>query len=999
MNIFKFTYDIKNLPHNYDANKAATGLERWLGNIKNNNELSIFCNDFVNSKKGPSLLNAIFGNSPYLSQSMLREHGFFKSICINGLDASFNKILVDINKLHSIKIDEASLMSSLRIAKRRAALLIAIADITKNWDLNKITTSLSHIADQTLEAAITYILKSMAKNGQIKLPCNDIKDSIYENGPYINHGFFIIGMGKLGSRELNYSSDIDLIILFDPQKIQATDQQEIRQACVRATRDLMRIMDSRTADGYVFRTDLRLRPDPSATSLAMTVTAAETYYESMGQNWERAAMIKARIVAGDQTLGQQFLDHIKPFIWRKHLDFAAIRDIHSIKRQINAHRGSAKVAINGHDIKIGRGGIREIEFFAQTQQLIWGGRDASLRVKPTCEALKALYDIGKITKQALNDLTASYQFLRRLEHHLQMVDDKQTQKMPDDDAIIDTIGSFIGYNDGPSFRDDLMKYLQLVEGYYADLFEDSHDENISGSLIFTGNEDNPDTIKNLQQMGFTDAVKVSNLIRIWHTGRYRATRSERSRQILTELMPSLLKALANSASPDEAFIKFDAFLEALPSGIQLFSLFQSYPAILQLLATIMGDAPRLAKWLAKSPILLDSVLTSEFNNICNNLPQMQEKLELSLQQANDFQDMLDIIRRWANDYKFKLGVDILHNKTTGSNIGKHISNMAEASINGIMPWVIKEFSHAHGMIDDSSIAVIAFGKLGGMELLPESDLDLVFTYDIGEKNISDGDKPLSPNLYYVRLCQRITTAISSQTGEGQLFEIDARLRPAGNAGALATQFESFKKYYDLANNGEAWTWEHMALTRARVVFAMPNLKKKLENLIYNALTQPRNQEIIVQDIANMRQRIAKQYPGKSPWDIKYHAGGLVDIEFICQYLQLINANQFPQILSTNTKQAFNNIYDAGLISQKMLDDIIESLTLWQNLQAMLRLTLSGKFNEDTAPIGLKQALSKAAGVSNFDILKTMMQESSSKSHEYFNQIITKPAEILIKKTS
>ena len=986
MNNFKFSYDVEKLPLPADANKAEIGRERWLEKASHSEVLKSFCIDFDTSPDGQKLLKSLFGNSPYLTQCMLHEHAFFQKIFLEGIDNSFEQILDDLNSLHSQTIDEKALMKALRIAKRRAALALAIADITEEWPLLKITEALSDIADATLEAALSHILKTLAKSGHITLP--DLP------GPYQNHGFFILGMGKLGSQELNYSSDIDLIILYDPEKMQAINPEEIRQVCVRATRDLMRIMDSRTPDGYVFRTDLRLRPDPGATPLAMTVLAAETYYESMGQNWERAAMIKARIVAGDKQLGQSFLDHIRPFIWRKHLDFAAIQDIHSIKRQINAHRGGATVAIGGHDIKIGRGGIREIEFYAQTQQLIWGGREAALRVKPTCEALKALCDFGQISAQSLTDLTDSYYYLRKLEHRLQMVDDKQTQKMPVDDVAIDAIGTFMGYRNPSLFRDDLMGHLERVEKHYANLFEDAPDLGQSGSLVFTGTDDDPDTVATLEQMGFVQASKISGLVRTWHHGRYRATRSERARQILTELMPFLLKSLADSANPDEAFIRFDGFLEGLPSGIQLFSLFQAYPAMLKLVATIMGDAPRLAKWLTKSPILLDSVLTSDFNAPCDGLPIMLEKLDIALEQARDFQDMLDITRRWANDYKFKLGVQLLQGFSDGIQVGPDLSNMAEAAINGLMPWVKQEFAITHGHVPGNGIAVVAFGKLGGRELLPESDLDLVFVYDSVEGEASNGEKPLTPNVYYIRLCQRIGTAISSQTGEGQLFEVDARLRPAGNSGALATQFDTFRKYYDLTEGGEAWTWEHMALTRARVVFAAPALKEKLEKLIQSALVQKRDGEQILLDIAKMRARIAKQYPGKSPWDIKHRPGGLVDVEFIAQYLQLIHAHNHPNILSTNTYDALSRACDAGLLEQTVARDLIEALNLWRNLQAMLRLTLSEELNEETAPEGLKQALAKAGEVSNFDILKVIMEDAAAKTREHFNTIITIPAERL-----
>ena len=593
---------------------------------------------------------------------------------------------------------------------------------------------------------------------------------------------------KHGSQELNYSSDIDLIVLYDLARLNPSDPESIRQSCVRATRDIVRMMESRTADGYVFRTDLRLRPDPGATPLAISIGAAETYYESMGQNWERAAMIKARPVAGDIRLGQDFLGHIKPFIWRKHLDFAAINDIHSIKRQINAHRGSSKIAVNEHDIKIGRGGIREIEFFAQTQQLIWGGRLPELRLRKTCETIAALNKVGQVSDQAVKDMTASYHFLRRLEHRLQMVDDKQTQKLPKSDDEVDNLARFMGYRDLEQFRTDLLDHLGRVEGHYARLFEDEPDLGGGGSLVFTGMEDDPDTVQTLQSMGFREASRVSGVIRAWHHGRYRCTRSERARQLLTELMPQILKSLADTANPDEAFINFDTFLSGLPAGIQLFSLFNANPKLLNLVAELMGNAPRLSRQLARRPILLDSVITPGFLKAELSPENLNMALGAVLAEAADYQDVLDATRRWSNDTKFKIGVQLLDGKLDGETVGPILTSLAETLLCHLVPRVEQEYAESHGAIPDGGLAIVAFGKLGGGELLPGSDLDLVYIYDGGTEEASDGDKPLLPTVYNIRLCQRIGTAVTSQTGEGRLYEIDGRLRPAGKAGALATQY-------------------------------------------------------------------------------------------------------------------------------------------------------------------------------------------------------------------
>lgn len=984
MDAFLSQVDPDKLPLPADDSRAEIGLERFLDAAASDDELNRFLNDLATHDIGQRLLKGLFGNSPFLTQCLVREPAFVRDLVTNGLNKTFEVVLEDLKGLSQEALPEKDLMKALRVAKRRAALATAIGDVTGQWPLLQVTGALSAVADHSLNAAAAHVLRQMAKAGTITLA--------HDDAPCRDSGYTIIGMGKLGSRELNYSSDVDLIILYDLEKVSCEDPDSLRQGFVRATRDLMRIMDTRTADGYVFRTDLRLRPDPGATPLALSIEAAETYYESLGQNWERAAMIKARAVAGDLETGEAFLKHIVPFVWRKHLDFAAIDDIHSIKRQINAYRGGGEVAINGHDIKIGRGGIREIEFYAQTQQLIWGGRLPDLRIRQTQQALTALHRHDQVTEEALKTLCDAYVFLRTLEHRLQMVDDKQTQKLPESDDEIAKLGRFMGYADTEQFRADLFHHLNAVEALYGRLFEEAPALGGAGSLVFTGSEDDPDTLKTLEGMGFKEASRVANVIRTWHHGRYRATRANRSRQLLTELMPRLLEALAQTTNPDEAFIRFDTFLSGLPAGVQLFSLFHSNPPLLDLVAEIMGDAPRLAVWLSKRPILLDSVLTADFLDSEVHASEMREQLSGMLKLANDYQDILDIARQWTNDEKFKFGVQLLLGKADGESIGPALSTVAETVLTELLPHTATEFEEAHGGFPGGGLAVVAFGKLGGQELLPGSDLDLVYVYDTAGAEASDGDKPLMSAVYFIRLCQRIGTAINAQTGEGRCYDIDNRLRPSGKAGALATQLETFEKYYDLSKGGEAWVWEHMALTRARVVYGPPALCSRLETVIHHLLTQKRDPRKVLCEVASMRKRIARQYPGHSPWEIKHHPGGLVDVEFIAQYLQLVHAHDHPDILSQNTGTALQKARDLGLLGEEDAKRLLEALGLWRRVQALLRLTVTEKFDEEKAPEGQKHALTRVTRAETFDALKAEMAEAAQAVRGIFENLIFDPAE-------
>src|SRR5439155_12067192 len=521
------------------------------------------------------------------------------------------------------------------------ALLAAVAEFAGSWSLERQMTALSRFAEAAIGAAVRDALRAAAANGSLALP--------HPEDPESGSGLIVLAMGKLGGAELNYSSDIDLILLYDPSNLPQLAQDNAQSLFGRIARHVVRILDERTGDGYVFRTHLRLRPDPRSTPLAMSVAAALTYYETVGQNWERAALIKARPVAGDRRAARRFLADLQPFIWRKHLDFAAIEDIHSIKRQIQAPKGGSRIAVEGHDIKTGRGGIREIEFFAQTQHLIWGGRLRQLRVAPTCIALRRLAASRRIDERTADTLIADYRFLRRIEHRLQMEEDAQTHRLPADPDGIARLASFLGEPDSDHFVAELRAHLGSVERHYAELFEEAPSLAGPGNLVFTGAEDDPDTLATLARLGFADPARVAAMVRDWHHGRMRATRSQRAREILTEFVPELLRVFGATAHPDTAALRFDQFLSRLPAGVQLFSLFHANPGLFSLVADIIAEAPLLAESVAQRPALLDAVLTAEFATPLPERTGLAEDLAGVLAGARDFEDTLDLIRRWTNE--------------------------------------------------------------------------------------------------------------------------------------------------------------------------------------------------------------------------------------------------------------------------------------------------------------------------------------------------------------
>ena len=973
-----------------DADRIVLGREKWCEAVESFADPSVtaFAKRLNDSPAGQRFLDTIFANSPYLTICLCQDPHFTMELLTRGWDAVHVKILDDLVVLRRDPGNSADISKKLRIAKRQAALTIAAADIAGAWPVQRVTTALSDFADHAISAAAAHVLREASANDGLQLADAD--------DPEKGSGLVILGMGKLGSCELNYSSDVDLIVLFDAEKVVVPDPDRVLKIFVRLTRNLVKLLEERTRDGYVFRTDLRLRPDPASTPPALSVLAAELYYESLGQNWERAAMIKARPVAGDLKAGWDFVGRLKPYVWRKHLDFAAIKDIHSIKRQIDAHRGGGQISVAGHNVKLGRGGIREIEFYVQTQQLIWGGRQPELRTPGALDALDALAKAGHIAQETAAEMASSYCFLRRVEHHIQMVNDEQTHTVPQDPKALEGLANFLGYGGTLAFAADLEMHLRRVESHYAHLFEDTPDLTAdgteTGNLVFTGSDPDPQTLRTLKNMGYGSAETVDATVRGWHHGRYRAMRSARARELLTELMPALLSQLAKNTEPDAALRNFDSFLSALPAGVQLFSMFYANPHLLELVAEIMGGAPRLARHLSLKPTILESVLAGDFFDAPPPTGDLSIELAYQLSQGDGLEDALNISRRWAHDRQFQIGVQLLRGYLAPRATATAFSNIADAALKGLFPIVETEFARQHGHFEKSGMTCIALGKLGSREMTPTSDLDIIFVYEIPAGiEASNGPRPLPPSQYFARLSQRLINAVTAQTAEGTLFEVDMRLRPSGAAGPIASSLEAFVKYHE----DEAWTWEHMALSRARVVFGPDELRQKVEQIILETFTRERDADGLLCDVADMRARMDTEHHSDFVWEVKHRRGGLVDIDFIAQYLQLRHAPDCPQILSPNTRNALRAIRDNGYLDAAIADELVEGIDLWQAVQSVLRLTIEGDLDaerEDEVTQGLQKTLAQVSSTTDVEALKEKMRSTAARCHQHFRDIIEIPAE-------
>ena len=621
---------------------------------------------------------------------------------------------------------EADLMPALRRAKREAALLVALADVGGVWDVVAATEALTRFADSAVRATLAFLLRKHARAGLLALD-PDVPD--VESGS----GLVVLALGKHGARELNYSSDIDLIVLFDAAASSIPQGTEPGPLFVRLTKALARLLQERTGDGYVLRVDLRLRPDPASTPVALATSSAYQYYETVGQNWERAALIKARPAAGDLKLGERFLTDLAPFIWRKYFDYAAIADIHAMKRQIHAVRGHERVVVPGHDVKLGRGGIREIEFFVQTQQLIFGGRRPQMRGSRTLDMLQQLCADKWISADAVDDLSLAYAFLRRVEHRLQMVADEQTQRLPFEREALTRFAKFCGYARLDGFVTDLTHHMTQVERHYAQLFEDAPELSVaSGDLVFTGVTDDPATLTTLSALGFQRPDVAAETVRGWHFGRRAAVRSARAREVLTELTPALLEAFAGSGDADAALSAFDEALARMPASVELLSILRSNASLRELFGDVLGSAPRLAQVIASRPHVLDAAIDPARSldfDLSFDDEAMGARVETFVSQGQSFEDALNRSRDFAAEETFHIGLNLLSGRLDPDRAGRAYSALAQGLIAALLKRVIEAFVAEHGRIRGGRVAIVALGKLGSREMNAASDLDLMLIYD------------------------------------------------------------------------------------------------------------------------------------------------------------------------------------------------------------------------------------------------------------------------------
>ncbi len=754
---------------------------------------------------------------------------------------------------------ETSVAAALRGERRRLALALAVGDLSGHLSFEQVTGRLAAFADRALDRAIRAAIQERTPDAEPQ-------------------GFVALALGKHGSRELNYSSDIDPILIFDPETLPRRPREEPVEAAVRIARRVVELIQTPDGDGQVFRVDLRLRPSPEVTPLALPESAAITYYESSALPWERAAFIRARAAAGDVALGERFLAAIRPFVWRRALDFGAIREIRSLSRRIRSHYHSGQHFGPGYDLKRGRGGIREIEFFAQIHQLIHGGREPALRAPATLDALAALGAGGRIDPGDAAMLASSYRLFRTVEHRLQMVEDQQTHSLPGDMAALDNVARLDGRESGVALLDALRPSVERVGALY-DALDPPEDR------VLPTDQDR--LVAALAEAGFPDAQAAATRITQWRGGGARALRSTAAQAALEAVLPGLVEALGAAPDPATALNRFDDVVASLPSAINLFRLLEARPALARLVGDVLSLAPTLADMLGRRPDLIDGLIDAT----ALAPPPSVERLAQRFAGAGvgeDYQAMLDRVRREVGELRFAEGVQIVSASRDPLEVAGGYARIAEGALEALAFATVAEFEASYGRIPDGELVILALGRFGGEALTHVSDLDIVYLFTGDHLAESDGRKPLGATQYFNRLAQRVTAALSVPTAAGPLYDVDTRLRPSGGQGLLAVSLDSFARY----QREGAWTWEHMALARARPVFGSAAARSALGQIISETLHSERDLGRLIADAVKMRGDIARHKPPAGPLDVKLMEGGLVDLEFVVHVTQLRHRTGF-----------------------------------------------------------------------------------------------------------
>ncbi|MEO5331772.1 MAG: bifunctional [glutamate--ammonia ligase]-adenylyl-L-tyrosine phosphorylase/[glutamate--ammonia-ligase] adenylyltransferase [Magnetococcus sp. YQC-5] len=879
------------------------------------------------------------GNSPYLSHVMTKWPEFLEDEYSHEDPVAWNQGLIPAVLAAGSRNAAAHL---LRWHKHRTFLGIGMRDLTGEATLQETTTGLSALADASLEAGMQWLNHWLSQ--QHGHPMTQTEEGRHPAR------FVILGMGKLGARELNFSSDVDLIYLYDDDH-GGTDglrPLSIKEYFNRLGRELIRLLGESTADGMVFRIDLRLRPEGETGDLTLSRRSAEIYYESWGRTWERSAMIKARPVAGHLALGEQLLLNLQPFIYRRYLDFAALDAIREMKRQID-HKTAARQDFY-RNVKLGYGGIREIEFFVQCQQLIYGGKNPRLRQRETELVLTQLVEANLVPAKTAQTLTAHYRFLRTVEHRLQIEREQQIHSVPEEPAAYLALARRCGFADAESFRVRLKGVVEEVRGIYSQLFFEGErdlkerDHPMVTSLLEC-DADDAASLEAIQKAGFENPQQAIGLITILREGPNPTRLTETARQWYGRLAVPLLAELLTAPDQDLALQHAEAFLRGLGHRVNYLALLAENPPVLKLLIRMFGTSGLLSRFLIHHPELMDSLVTTDFLGQFRNRNSLSMDLDQAMAKGVHPEDALQIIREFKNIETLRLGIRDLSGIAEPAEVTSGLSLLAEVILTRVLHdakaelvarYGIPRYTDSHGERREAPFAMLGMGKLGGKELGFAADLDLIFIHGSrGENPCTDNPNHSISNVqFFTRLGQKIITGITTLTRAGRLYELDMRLRPSGTSGPVVTSMESFLHY----QTHEAWLWEHQALTRARPLAGDAEFMRELHDVIADILTRRQDVHSLRQEVQSMREKMYEEKKPPVGWiDLKQSRGGVVDVEFLVQYLVLAHAIDHPEILCPNLPNALLALTKAGVLDRGDYNVLEEAYGLYRFVENRLRL--------------------------------------------------------------
>ena len=816
-------------------------------------------------------LAAILATSPHLNRAAVRFSADLPALMNGDWQNVLAAARTDWQMMCRSAASDKHLMRDIRTFRNRTHFAIALAELLGHTDISESWSLLTRAAEEAVQGVVCYLLKDQKADSS---------------------GWVILGLGKLGAGELNYSSDIDLIALYHSPDSTGPDEQAATKKnryFNELTRRLSTLLSQQTEDGFGWRVDFRLRPDPAVTPLCLSADAAISYYESIARSWERAAFIRARPIAGDKAEGERFLQQISPFIWRRNLDYTVLDDLQVWLRHL-----PTPADYLGFDVKLGAFGIRHIELLVHLLQLLGGGRHQALRQHHTFDALDALATEGWLSSEQIKTMKLCYSQWRLIEHRLQYLRDTQTHSLPRNEAEMNSFACFTGHNDSADLRQmlaDLQKQTEaacshplmdrLLAGHNAKA--SAEDRRLASSADRTVNS------SWLAEVGFSRPDDMMDIIDGWMSGRVPATRSERARDYLTRFLPSFLMRLGKADAPDSAFACFTELIRNLPAGAQIFALFVHYPQLADLVGSLLVKAPEMTNTLSRKPALFDLLLETSFFTPFSADPLT---VPFNLQQTvtdSGAEQALGQLCLWAGEARFRTDVHFLQGLCRVDEASRRLSAIADICIREVTRMARLDMHRRYGALPDERFAVLGLGRLGSQRLTPNSDLDLMFVYDSQPDAMSDGRQKLTAGQYYNRMAQLIISWLSVRTAQGKLFDIDARLRPDGQSGALATYLGRLTDYYQT----QAWPWEYCAFLKTRLIYADEAVKEPCETAVQSIKTTPPSWDDLSADIITMRHRLA-QDTGTS-LSLKKRPGGFLDAEFL-GILTAVKANK-PHLLT------------------------------------------------------------------------------------------------------